>query len=517
MNLADDDGFQRPTGDDDAPAAAPPGRSGGLCDHATPMNQARGALARARRASAYLRLRPFDTSTADGRAAERYRRAAWSTVAAIGARLLAMAVSLATIPLAIGYLGVERYGLWVTISAVTAMLTFADFGLGNGLMNAIADAYGRDDRAAAQRAVSSAFLMLTAVATVGIVGFALAYGSVPWATVANVSSETAVAEAGPTVVVFFLCFAVNLPLGLVQRIQYGYQEGFEASLWTGLGSLIALAGLVAAIQFRADLPWLVLALAGGPVVATALNGVLLFARRHPDLRPGLRLADGRVALSLIRVGLLFFVLQLAFAVAYQSDVIVAARVLGPSAAAEYSVALRLFFLVPTILSMVFLPLWPAYGEAIARRDLAWVRRTLTRTTAGGVAVTTVSSALLVVSGPEVLRIWLGPVFDPPFMMLLGMALWAVVFTGFMSISMLLNGATVIKFQAIVATVMAGTSIVASIVLAGLFGVSGIIWGTLLAYLGCAALPTLWYLPRVLRRLEWRASDDGMGMAKPGEG
>jgi O-antigen/teichoic acid export membrane protein len=480
------------------------------------MNQTRGALARTRRASGYLRLRPFDTSTADGRAAERHRRAAWSTVAGIGARLLAIAVSLVTIPLAIGYLGPEQYGVWVTISAVTAMLTFADFGLGYGLMNAIADAYGRDDRAAARRAVSSAFLMLSAVSTVALAGFALVYGSIPWAAVANVSTSAGAAEVGPTMIVFFTCFAANLPLTLVQRIQYGYQEGFEVSLWTALGTLIALAGLVAAIQARASLPWLVLALAGGPLVATALNGVVLFTRRHPDLRPRLRLATRRVALSLVRVGLLFFVLQLAVAVAYQSDVVVAAQILGPAAAAEYSVTLRLFFLVPSGLSMLYLPLWPAYGEAIARGDLAWVRRTLIRATAFGVAATTASSAFLVVAGEDVLRAWLGPVFDPPFVMLLGMALWAIVSTGFASISMLLNSATVIRFQLIVATIMAGTSILASIVLAGRFGISGIIWGTLLAYLACSALPTLWYVPRLLRQLDGRASDNRGAVAKAGE-
>ena len=471
------------------------------------MNQARAALARSRRVVGYLRLRPFDTSTTNGRAAERYRRAAWSTVAGVGARFIGLAVSLITIPLAIGYLGAERYGLWVTISAITAMLTFADFGLGNGLMNAIANAYGRDDVVAAQRAVSSAFLILTAVAVVAVVGFALLYGVVPWASLTNVSTATAAAEAGPTVLVFFLCFAVSLPLGLAQRIQYGRQEGFEVSLWTALGSLLSLAGLVVAIQLHAGLPWLVLALAGGPVVATALNWLVLFSRRHPELRPHLRLATGRAALGLIKVGMLFFVLQLAVAVAYQSDVVVAARIVGPSAAAEFSVALRLFFLVPTLLSLVFVPLWPAYGEAIARGDLGWVRRTLARSTVLGVILATASSVFLVFAGREVLRIWLGPVFDPPFMLLLGMAIWAVVSTGFTSISMLLNGATVVRFQVIVASLMAGTSIVASIVLGSRYGLSGIIWGTLLAYLICEAVPLMWYLPRLLRQLHVRASEN----------
>lgn len=450
--------------------------------------------------AALLRLRPFDNATPAGRAAERNRRAAWSTLAALGARVVAMAVSLITIPIALGYLGPEQYGLWITISAVTAMLAFADFGLGNGLMNFIADAHGRDDRAEAQRAVSSALLMLMAVAGLGVAAFLLVFGTIPWADLTNVSSEAARADAGPTVAVFFLCFAASLPLSVVQRVQYGYQEGFEVSIWAALGSLMGLVGVVIAIQLGASLPWLVLALAGGPLVATAINAMVVFTRRHPDLRPRLKLATGGVAARLIRVGLLFFVLQVAVALAFQSDIVVAARILGPEAAAEFSVVQRLFFVVPTVLSMALLPLWPAYGEAISRGDLPWLRRTLVRTTAISAALAAVSSSVLLVFGDAVLRLWLGPVFDPPFMLLLGMALWAVVSTAFTSIAMLLNGATAIRFQAGAAIVMAGVSISASVALGSRFGVSGIIWGTLLAYLACTALPTLWYLPRVLRRL-----------------
>lgn len=467
------------------------------------IDRVRTAWGRARRMAALLSLRPFEDSTPTGRAAERNRRAAWSTLAALGARVVAMAVSLITIPLALGYLGPEQYGLWITISAVTAMLAFADFGLGNGLMNFIADAHGRDDRAAAQRAVSSAVLMLVGIAAIGVAAFGLAFSSISWADLANVSSETARADAGPTVAVFVLCFAASLPLSIVQRLQYGYQQGFEVSLWAALGSVLGLVGVIIAIQAGARLPWLVLALAGGPLVATALNAVVVFTHRHPDLRPRLGLATRRVAARLIQVGLLFFVLQVAVAVAFQSDVVVAARILGPEAAAEYSVVLRLFFVVPTVLSMALLPLWPAYGEAISRGDLPWLRRTLVRATAISAAVTALSSSLLLVFGDAVLRLWLGPVFDPPFMLMLGMAIWAVVSIAFTSIAMLLNGATVIRFQAIAATVMAGASIAASIALGSRYGVSGIIWGTLLAYLACTAVPTLWYLPRVFRRLEGR--------------
>jgi O-antigen/teichoic acid export membrane protein len=461
----------------------------------------RSAITRTVRAIGYLRLRPFDTSTTDGRSAERYRRAAWATLAGVSARGIGLLITLITIPLAVGYLGAEQYGVWATISALSTMLLFADFGLGNGLLSAVARAHGTDDRAVGRRAVSSAFVMLIVIGGVLVVAFALAYPITPWAEIANVSTPEAAAEVGPAILAFFICFVVSLPLGLVQRVQYGYQEGFEVGVWTAIGSVISLIALIAAIRANATLPWLVLSLAGGPAIGLALNTVVVFFRRHPDLRPRLRLATRRAAGELVRVGLLFFVLQLAVAIAFQSNVVVAAQLIGPAAAAEYSVVLRLFFIVPNILWMALLPLWPAYGEATGRGDVRWMRRTVVRSTVAAVGITALTSALLVAFGGDVLRLWVGPIFDPSFALLLGMAVWAVVSTAGTSIAMLLNGASVMAFQAAVAVVMAVASIAASIILGSIFGLAGVIWGTLLAYIVCNAIPILWYLPRLFHQLE----------------
>ena len=101
-----------------------------------------------------FRLRPFDTSTAEGRSKERYRRAALTVVASGAARGVGILTTLISIPLTVRYLGTERYGLWVTITSVIALLTFADLGLGNGVLNAISEAHGGDDVESARKYLS---------------------------------------------------------------------------------------------------------------------------------------------------------------------------------------------------------------------------------------------------------------------------------------------------------------------------------------------------------------------------
>ena len=102
--------------------------------------------------------------------------------------------------------------------------------------------------------------------------------------------------------------------------------------------------------------------------------------------------DRATVRRLMRVGALFLVLQAAVAVAFQSDVIVAARVVGQDGAAQYSIGFRVFMLVPVMISLVTLPLWPAYGEALARGDRVWIHRTFWLSTFGSLVLTLVSSA-----------------------------------------------------------------------------------------------------------------------------
>ena len=156
------------------------------------------------------------------------------------------------------------------------MLAFADFGIANGVLSVVADAHGRDDRAGIRRAVSSGFFLLTGIAAAVAVLFALLYGFVSWSAVFNVSGARASAEAGPALAVFVFCFACNIPLAVVQRTQMGLQQGFMASLWQCVGSISGLVGVLLAIHVEGGLPWLVLALAGAPLLAALLNSLYFF-------------------------------------------------------------------------------------------------------------------------------------------------------------------------------------------------------------------------------------------------
>jgi O-antigen/teichoic acid export membrane protein len=445
---------------------------------------------------------PIERPRAAGalRARDRLRRAGLTSVAIIGSRAIGAVTTIISVPLTLSYLGTERYGLWMTISSLIAFLAFTDLGIGNGLLTAIAHAHGRKDREATMRYAASGVWALAAVAAAIVIGLAATYPFISWADLFNISDPRARAESAPAMLAFGWCFALSLPLSAVSQIRYGLQEGYLNSAFVAAGNLLALAALLAVIGLRLGLPVLVVALMGAPLLTGLLNAGLLFGRQRPWLTPRIERVDGPTVSVLLRSGWQFLVLQLAMAAAFYSDSLIAARIIGPTAVAEYAVAVRLF-LIPTILVTAGLsPLWPAYGEAIARGDIEWIRVTLRRSLALAILITLPLSVLLALAAEPILYVWIGEAVRPPPALIAGMAAWTVLNAIGTAVAMYLNGLHLLRVQVVTAVVMAVLNVTLSVVLAMRIGVAGVILGTVIAYPLSTLIPLLVYLPRTLRRL-----------------
>ncbi len=440
-----------------------------------------------------------DRSTSKGRSSERQRRAVLTTVTTAGATGVTVLTSLVSVPLTVSYLGVERYGMWMTISSLITILRFADLGLGNGLLNAVAEAYGRDDHETASEYVSSAFYLLSGIALVLAVAFAIGYSRIPWPQVFNVTSQSAASEAGPAVAAFMTCFLLSIPLGVVQRTQLGYQEGFINGIVDAAGRLLGLVGVLLAITMRAGLPWLVLAMSGGPVVAALLNAIEMFGCRRRSLRPHLHRMTRSATRKVLSTGLLFFVLEVVGALAFASDNLVIAQVLGASAVTLYAVPMKLYQMLESVLGVVLNPLWPAYGEAAARQDNSWIRKTFGKSLGFSALFSALGSLILVVFGSQIVELWTGSAVVPSTGLLLGLGVWTTLKIAGAAVAVFLNGIGVIGFQTVTAVLMGASALILKVLLSRAVGLPGIAWATTIAYVVCVAIPMMIYVPRLMRK------------------
>jgi len=438
--------------------------------------------------------------TPEWRARDRHRRIALSALASASAKVISVSTGLISVPLTLHYLGVERYGMWMTMSAFAVVFSFADLGMGNGILNAVSAANGRDDRAAIRQYVAAGYFVLSLIAIAVACALALAYPFVSWPRLFNVVTPLAQAEAGPAMAVFILCFALNIPMGVVQRVQFGLQQGFRASLWQCAGSVLGLLGVLLVIFLQGGLPWLVLAIAGAPLLAGLLNGLTYFSRSHRDLAPRWGALDRSAMSRISRIGGLFLVLQIAVAVGWGADNILIAQLLGPAAVAAYAVPEKLFSLVGVVLSVAMAPLWPAYREAMTRGDQVWVRRTLIRSLAMAAGVSTCVAGILFVFGEDILHVWIGPSLHVAPMLLLGFATWKIIEALGTALAMFLNGAQIVKPQIIIATIFVSAGFSVKFLLIPHFGIEIIPWVSSITYIFLVLLPYAIMIPlRLLHR------------------
>ncbi len=415
------------------------------------------------------------------RGEERSRRARFTTLTAIAGRGLGILISIVSVPLTIHHLDKERYGVWITVSTLLAWLAIADLGLGNGLTNALGKARAQGDERAARASTSTVFLLLTLTSIAMAIVFAAAFSFIPWARVLAVSARVDRAELGATVAIAAAVFFLAFPLNVVDKIYAACQEGYVSNYWAVATNVVSVTALIAAVRFGSGLPALVLALSGAPLLIRFANAAHLFTRAHPELTPARRSYDAVLARSLLTTGAQFSVSQLAAIAMWQNDNIIIGQLYGAEAVGPYAVAFRLAHTFITLMGMWLGPLWPAYTDAHARGDHAWIERKVWSTTRLATAATIVAAAGMIAVGGVVIRVWTRSAeMTPPRSILLPIGAYMIVYVFCMSIAMALNGLGRIRGQMMSGIIAAVINVILSIVLGRAIGVAGVCWATSIA-------------------------------------
>jgi O-antigen/teichoic acid export membrane protein len=458
--------------------------------------------------STAVRMASSGADTEVSRGVRRHLRIALSIGALFLSRGVSFLVMLATVPLTVGYLGAERYGIWLTLSSLVSMVSFADLGIGNGLRTLISEADGKRDQLLLAKLVSSAACVLTGTAVLLLLGLVVGYRGVAWTSVFGSLTSDVRNEVPLCVLVLGATFLLAMPLQIAQSVQHGLQKGYSATLWTTGGSVLSLGGLLTAVAFKTTLVPLAAALAGAPLVASLLNYVWFFWRERPDLRPRWRAVDLGIGLRLLRTGGLFMLLQISVAFSFTSDNLVVGAVLGVASVPLLAVPAKLFGFVQQFMGTLTGPLWPAFGEAAARGDAEWVRRTLRRAYSVSLVTALVSSLVLVVGGRWIIGHWSRHQVDVSVTLLIPLAVWTVVAAWGSTVSTFLNGVGQVAVQTIAAVVMAPVAFGLKWLLVGPLGLPGVVWATVFAYAICAVGPVWWAERRVLRDIENRTRVPG---------
>ena len=418
----------------------------------------------------------------------RFRRifkAVWSGTAV---RVLTSGMTLISLPLAVRYLGAERYGVWATIATTAVWINLLDLGVANTLTNQIARAYALDDKQGAARSFTNALLVALGVSSVGGVIFTLLFPHINWPGIFHVGPAVSATELGRTVAVAVGVMLFGLPCNLGSKLLAGYQELDRSNYAACAGAIAGLCGLGLGVVLRVSMPVLFLMSAGCLTLTNLLMLVCVVGWQKPWLRPRLRLVNHGAARELLDSGSSFFLIQVAAVVVFSSDNLVVSHYLGPAEVTPYSVTWRLVGFTAMLPSLVFPALWPAYAEAHAKGDYIWIRRTFALTMWGIVAFNVMCAAFLLAAGRAVIRLWAGATAVPSLPLLAAMCLWMLI-SGCMTFeSCLLAALERTRAQAALSIVAAGLNLTLSILWVQRIGCLGVIAATIVSYVVVLVVP-----------------------------
>ncbi len=411
-------------------------------------------------------------------------------VSGLGSRMVAIGVNLLSVPLTVGYLGPERYGVWALIGSLLAWVRLADLGIGNGLTNSLAAAFGADRPDDARAHVSTALAVLTAIAAVLAVMLAVAWPWLDWNGLLGVHSDLARAEVGPAILAAFAAFLFGFPLSVIGPAYNASQNGKLFNYWAMAGNLAGLLALVAVTQTQGGLVWLVVATSGIGLLVQAMSGIWLFVRAVPAMAPRLRSIRRASAGALLGVGVQFFLIQILALMVFEKDNLMVAHYLGAERVAPYSLTYSLFGLTSLIQTILFRYVWVAYSEAIARRDIDWVRRTFFMNFAFSLGSTAVAVVPLVFIARPFIKLWAGEAVVPPFDLVVWMAAWSMINAFCSPIACLQAAASHMKVQIAYSAVSAVVNVALSVYLVQRWGITGVIAATVISYALFICIPAL---------------------------
>jgi O-antigen/teichoic acid export membrane protein len=423
----------------------------------------------------------FSRNAAENPRSRRLSTMVLGAATSLANRALGIITTLLSVPLTVRYLGAERFGAWVILASILAWLQLIDFGLGNGLINAVTSAAGRDRMDLVRIYISSALCMLTIIASATGLLAALAWPWIDWGSLLGVVSPDARAELGPALAAALIIFLSQFPLSITEKVFVAYQEGKIGNYWSIVANILSLVALLIVSQTRGGLLWLVIGVSGTRLLVVTISFLWLFLYHKPQLLPRFEYVQLPSAKSLTHAGGQFFLIQILALVTFQSDNLVISHYLGAASVPSYSLTYSIFNYTALPQSILFPYLWVSYTEAIARNDIAWVKRTFRINLIASVASTLPAILCLMFVARPFIGWWAGPTFVPEATLIGWMAAWSVINAITSPMACLFAAASHLRAQIIYSAFAAVINIVLSIKLVSSWGVNGVIAATVIGY------------------------------------
>ena len=246
------------------------------------------------------------------------------------------------VPMTINYVDSENYGIWLTLSSMIAWMSFFDIGINNGLKNKLTEALARKDYMLGQKYVSTTYAILALIFIPLMLIFLFVVPFIPWESLLNISPKYG-SSLVVAICILVVYFCLNFILSTINVVMMADQQPAEASLRSLVQQLVSLAIIyILTITTSGSLVNLCLALCASPLIVVLFFNFSLFRGKYARLAPSLKQVDFHVAPDLMKLGIQFFIIQVAGVIQWQMANFLIIRYFGAVSVTEYNIAYKYF-------------------------------------------------------------------------------------------------------------------------------------------------------------------------------
>lgn len=317
-----------------------------------------------------------------------------------------IAISLILVPLTIDYVNTERYGIWITISSIVAWFSFFDIGLTQGLRNKFAEAIAKEDHNAAQIYVSTAYALLGLIFLGVWLAFIIATQFIDWSSLLKVSVDLQ-GEVAMLAIIVFTYFCIQFVLRIITTILTASQQPAKSSLIDLLGQIISLLLIIILVKTtEGSLVTLGIALCLSPLLVLIGANLYLFRGVFKKYRPLLSKVDFSFSKGLFNLGLVFFVIQVAAIIQYETANVIIIRNFGPEEVTAYNIVYKYFGIMSMAFAIFLTPFWSASTEAYLKNDIQWIKNAVKKYNLLGLLLFG-GGLIMLYFAADIYRLWLG--------------------------------------------------------------------------------------------------------------
>jgi O-antigen/teichoic acid export membrane protein len=320
--------------------------------------------------------------------------------------------SLISVPMVIGCCGKELFGLWMLITSIVGWMQLSDFGLGRGVVNILAEDYGKDDYSSASSHIKTSLIILLLILLVGIFPVFIIAKYLPWEVIIKSNDAFYLEMAQNCFIIVGLFFLLNLAAGLIVNIFNAFQRLYVANLVNTVCSILSLLAIYICVLTKAGFLIMIFW-----VSAVTFLGYLCLWYVFFKMFPEINFKAPVNKKNLLKVSTIsgpFFIFQIASLLVNQCYNVIISAVAGLTLVADYNILVRIFSLISFSAAAISTPFYPAIREAYERKDFKWGEKSIWRAFFIRNSVLVVFSLPLFFIGNDLIVFWVGKALENNF-------------------------------------------------------------------------------------------------------